>query len=123
MLRSFMGKVRDLGLDRQCFILAGVGPLRSARTARWMRANVPGVHIPDSIIARLDGAKDQKAEGKQLCIEIIQEVREIPGIAGVHVMAYRLEEYVSEIVHESGILEGRLPWRRSFHDLSHASFL
>jgi 5,10-methylenetetrahydrofolate reductase len=122
MLRSFMGKVRDLGLDRQCFILAGVGPLRSARTARWMRANVPGVHIPDSIIARLDGAKDQKAEGKQLCIEIIQEVREIPGIAGVHVMAYRLEEYVSEIVHESGILEGRLPWRRSFHELGHASF-
>jgi 5,10-methylenetetrahydrofolate reductase len=120
MLRAFMGKVRDLGLDRECFILAGVGPLPSARTARWMRANVPGVHIPDGVIARLEGAQDQKAEGKRLCIEIIQEVREIPGISGVHVMAYRQEQYVSEIVHESGILKGRLPWRREFHALRQA---
>ena len=120
MLRAFMGKVRDLGLDRECFILAGVGPLPSARTARWMRANVPGVHIPDGVIARLEGAQDQKAEGKRLCIEIIQEVREIPGISGVHVMAYRQEQYVSEIVHESGTLKGRLPWRREFHALRHA---
>jgi len=120
MLRAFMGKVRDLGLDRECFILAGVGPLPSARTARWMRANVPGVHIPDGVIARLEGAQDQKVEGKRLCIEIIQEVREIPGISGVHVMAYRQEQYVSEIVHESGILKGRLPWRREFHALRQA---
>ena len=117
MLRAFMDKVRDLGLDRECFILAGVGPLPSARTARWMRAHVPGVHIPDSVIARLEGAQDQKAEGKRLCIDIIQEAREIPGIAGVHVMAYRQEQYVSEIVHESGILKGRVPWRREFHEL------
>ena len=117
MLRAFMDKVRDLGLDRECFILAGVGPLPSARTARWMRAHVPGVHIPDSVIARLEGAQDQKAEGKRLCIDIIQEVREIPGIAGVHVMAYRQEHYVSEIVHESGVLKGRVPWRREFHEL------
>jgi 5,10-methylenetetrahydrofolate reductase len=117
MLRAFMDKVRDLGLDRECFILAGVGPLPSARTARWMRAHVPGVHIPDSVIARLEGAQDQKAEGKRLCIDIIQEVREIPGIAGVHVMAYRQEHYVSEIVHDSGVLKGRVPWRREFHEL------
>jgi 5,10-methylenetetrahydrofolate reductase len=117
MLRAFMDRIRDLGLDRECFILAGVGPLPSARTARWMRANVPGVHIPDSVIARLEGAQDQKAEGKRLCIEIIQEVRAISGIAGVHVMAYRQEQYVSEIVHESGILKGRVPWRREFHSL------
>ncbi|MCL4765253.1 MAG: methylenetetrahydrofolate reductase [Hyphomicrobiaceae bacterium] len=115
MLRDFMAKVREMGLDRQCFILAGVGPLPSARTARWMRANVPGVHIPDSVIARLEGAADQRAEGKRLCIDIIREVREIPGIAGVHVMAYRQEEYVAEIVHDSGILEGRAPWRRDLN--------
>jgi 5,10-methylenetetrahydrofolate reductase len=121
MLRSFMAKVLDLGLDRECFILAGVGPLPSARTARWMRANVPGVHIPDSIVARLEGAQDQRAEGKRLCIDIIQEVREIPGISGVHVMAYRQEQYVSEIVHESGILKGRVPWRREFNALLQAN--
>jgi 5,10-methylenetetrahydrofolate reductase len=120
-LRAFMEKVCDLGLDRECFILAGVGPLPSARTARWMRANVPGVHIPDGVIARLEGAQDQKAEGKRLCIDIIHEVKEIPGIAGVHVMAYRQEQYVSEIVHESGVLQGRRPWRREFHDLLRAA--
>ena len=112
MLREFVMKVRDMGLDQQCFVLVGVGPLPSARTARWMRANVPGVHIPDSVIARLEGAADQKAEGKRLCIDIIQQVREIPGVSGVHMMAYRQESLVAEIVHESGILKGRQPWRR-----------
>ncbi|MCP8940215.1 methylenetetrahydrofolate reductase [Alsobacter sp. SYSU M60028] len=112
--RQFMARVRDLGLHEKCFILVGVGPLASARTAKWMRANVAGVHIPDPVIARLEGAADQKREGKRLCIDIIQEVREIPGVAGIHVMAYRQEEYVSEIVHESGVLRGRTPWRRDF---------
>jgi len=111
-LERFMARVRDMGLDQQCFILVGVGPLASAKTARWMRANVPGVHIPDAVIERLDGALNQKDEGKRLCIDIIQEVREIKGVSGVHVMAYRQEEYVSEIVHESGVLAGRTPWRR-----------
>jgi 5,10-methylenetetrahydrofolate reductase len=79
-----------------------------------MRANVAGVHIPDEVIARLEGAKNQKAEGKQICIEMIQQLHETPGVAGVHVMAYRQEEYVSDIVHESGVLKGRAPWRREF---------
>ncbi len=112
MFRQYMDRVRDMGLHEQCFILVGVGPLASARTARWMRSNVPGVHIPDSIIARLEGATDQKAEGKRICIDIINEVKEIAGVSGVHVMAYRQEEYVAEIVAESGILKGRRPWKR-----------
>lgn len=111
MLRDFMQRVRDLGLDERCFILIGVGPLASARTARWMKNNVPGVHIPDSVIRRIEGAADQKAEGKRLCIDIINEVKEIKGVRGIHVMAYRQEEYVAEIVHESGVLKGRKPWR------------
>lgn len=111
MLRDFMQRVRDLGLDEKCFILVGVGPLASARTARWMKNNVPGVHIPDSVIRRIEGAADQKAEGKRLCIDIINEVKEIKGVRGIHVMAYRQEEYVAEIVHESGVLKGRKPWR------------
>ncbi|OJF91948.1 methylenetetrahydrofolate reductase [Pararhizobium antarcticum] len=112
MFRTYMEKVRDLGLDEKCYILCGVGPLASAKTARWIRSNVPGIHIPDSIIARLEGAQDQKKEGKQLCIDIINEVKEIAGVSGVHVMAYRQEEYVAEIVHESGVLKGRTPWKR-----------
>ena len=112
MFRTYMQRVRDLGLDEQCYILCGVGPLASARTAKWMRSNMPGVHIPDHIIKRLEGAEDQKAEGKRLCIDIINEVKEIEGVAGIHVMAYRQEEFVAEIVHESGVLKGRRPWRK-----------
>ena len=112
MFRTYMGRVRDLGLIEKCFVMCGVGPLASAKTARWIRSNVPGIHIPDAIIKRLEGAQDQKKEGKQLAIDIINEVKEIPGISGIHVMAYRQEEYVAEIVDESGVLKGRQPWKR-----------
>lgn len=112
MLVEYMKRVRDMGLHERCFILIGVGPLASARTAKWMRTNVPGVHIPDAVIARLEGAQDQKAEGKRLCIDIINEVKEIEGVSGIHVMAYRQEEFVAEIVAESGVLKGRKPWKR-----------
>ena len=112
MLRDYMKRVVDMGLHEKCFILVGVGPLASAKTARWMRSNVPGVHIPDSVITRIEGAEKQKAEGKRLCIDIINEVKEIEGVSGIHVMAYRQEEFVAEIVHESGVLKGRKPWRK-----------
>ncbi|WP_339816990.1 methylenetetrahydrofolate reductase [uncultured Paracoccus sp.] len=103
----FMARVRDLGLDRRVFILAGVGPLASARAARWMRSNVPGVHIPDAVIARMERAADPGEEGKRLCIELIQQIRAIAGVSGVHVMAYRREHLVSEIIAQSGVREGR----------------
>jgi 5,10-methylenetetrahydrofolate reductase len=112
MFKTFMAKARDLGHTEKVFVLVGVGPLASAKTAKWIRSNVPGIHIPDAIIKRLEGAQDQKAEGKRLCIDIINEVKEIPGVSGVHVMAYRQEEYVAEIVDESGVLKGRQPWKR-----------
>ncbi len=109
LLRLFMTRVRDLGLHERCFILVGVGPLASARAARWMRSNVPGVYIPDEIVARIERAAKPRLEGQRLCVEIIQQIREIEGVAGVHVMAYRQEELVSEIIAESGVLRGRRP--------------
>ena len=112
LFRRFLERVRDIGVDEKCFILAGVGPLASAKTAKWIRSNVPGIHIPDAIIARLEGAQNQRQEGKRICIEIMQEIREMAGVSGVHVMAYRQEELVAEIVHDSGVLAGRQPWRR-----------
>lgn len=115
LFRQFMTRVRDLGLDKKCFILAGVGPLASAKTARWIRANVPGIHIPDAVVARLEGAANPKAEGKRICIEMMQEIREMQGVSGVHVMAYRQEELVADIVRESGVLAGRQPWRRELN--------
>ncbi len=105
-MREFMVAVRDLGLHEKVFILIGVGPLRSAKAAQWIRANVPGVVIPDIVIRRLKGVTTdrQREEGKRLCIEIIRKVREIEGVHGVHVMAYRQEELVAEIIEEAGLL-------------------
>ncbi|MGH2607378.1 MAG: methylenetetrahydrofolate reductase [Anaerolineales bacterium] len=108
-LRLFMRAVVDLGLPERVFILVGVGPLRSARAGEWMRSQVPGVSIPDEVIDRLRRAPAgrQREEGKRLCVEIIQQVREIPGVHGVHVMAYRQEEWVAEIIEEAGLLPRR----------------
>lgn len=109
-LKRFMQQVMEMGMLDKVFILVGVGALRSAKSAEWMRAHVPGVHIPDTIIRRLTGAEDQRREGRNLCIELIQEIREIKGVSGVHVMAYHQHESVAEVIDRSGILEGRTPW-------------
>jgi len=120
ILKDYMQRVTDMRLHEECFILIGVGPLKSAQAARWIRSNVPGVHIPEHIIKRLDGANDQQQEGKQICIEIIQEIQDIKGVSGVHVMAYRQEELVADIIQKSGIIAHRKPWRRAT-DIGNAS--
>lgn len=105
-LQSYMQRVRDMGLHEKVYILVGVGPLRSERAAEYMRTQVPGVRIPDAVIERLQKTPRERkqAEGKRICVEIIQQVREIEGVAGVHVMAYRQEELVAEIIEEAGLL-------------------
>ncbi|HVC01093.1 MAG TPA: methylenetetrahydrofolate reductase [Steroidobacteraceae bacterium] len=110
LLRAFMREAADLGLLGKVFILVGVGPLRSAKTAEWMRKHVPGLHVPDALIERLAGAQDQAREGRDICVELIQAAVDIPGVNGVHVMAYRQEESVAEIIDRSGVLAGRVPW-------------
>ena len=109
--KTFMAQVRDLGLLEQAYVLAGVGPLASAKAADWIRRNVAGVHIPDAVIDRLAGAQDQKQEGVDLCVDLIEQVREIEGISGVHIMAYRMEDRIGEIVTRSNALAGREPWQ------------
>ena len=106
-----MAQARDMGLLEKVSVLAGVGPLASAKAADWIRKNVAGVHIPDAVIARLSGAEDQKQEGVDLCIDLIEQVREIEGISGVHIMAYRMEDRIGEIVSRSNALNGRTPWQ------------
>ena len=107
---QFMSSARELGLHEKAFILVGVGPLASARAADWIRKNVPGVHIPDAIVNRLAKSENQREEGKRICIEMMQQIREIEGVSGVHVMAYRQEELVAEIIEQSGVLGNRTPW-------------
>ena len=105
-LRAFMTRVRDMELHKKVFFLVGVGPLRSEKAAEFMRTKVPGVVIPDHIVDRLrkTPAERKQEEGKKICIEIIQQVLEIEGVAGVHVMAYRQEELVAEIIRDAGLL-------------------
>jgi methylenetetrahydrofolate reductase (NADPH) len=105
VFRAFMARVRDLGLLERVYILAGVGPLKSPKAAEFMRTRVPGVVIPDAVIERLKKTPPERwhAEGMQICSEIIEQVRQIEGVAGIHVMAYRQEEAVSEIIQGAGL--------------------
>jgi len=101
-LRAHMKKVRDLGLHEKSFILIGVGPLRSEKTAEYMRTKVPGVYIRDEIVERLrkTPTEGKRVEGKRICVEIIQQVVEIEGVAGIHVMAHKQEDAAVEIIEE-----------------------
>jgi len=120
----YMEKVRELGAHKEAYILAGVGPLKSPGMARYMKNNVPGILVPDEIIERMTVAgapwagkstKEMSAEEKrersaawkeegiQICIELIEELREIEGVAGVHIMAIEWEEAVRPIVEGAGL--------------------
>ena len=106
LLEDFMREVRARELHRRCKIIVGVGTLGSARALRWMAAHVPGVHVPEALLARIGGASDQKDEAKRACIETITAVAGIEGVAGVHVMGHRNEEVLAEIIVESGLRRG-----------------
>ena len=110
-LQEYMKQVRDLGLHEKAFILVGVGPLRTERAAEFMRKNVPGVRIPDAVVERLAKTpkKQKREEGKKICIELIQQIREIEGVHGVHIMAYRQESTVRDIIDRSGIFPRKAP--------------
>jgi methylenetetrahydrofolate reductase (NADPH) len=104
----FMAEVVDRGLAQRCAVLAGVGPIRSLRAYEFIRSGVPGVHVPDEVGRRLRGVPGDRvaAEGMTLCVETIQALREIPGVAGVHVMAFGYERGIPELLERAGVREG-----------------
>ncbi|UCB42316.1 MAG: methylenetetrahydrofolate reductase [Dehalococcoidales bacterium] len=102
--RKWMEMVRDRGLDEQVHILAGVIPIRSVGMARYMRDYVAGVSVPDEIIKRMEEAEDAKVEGVRIPLEIIEQLKEIPGVHGIHIMAVGWEDIVPEIVEAAGLL-------------------
>lgn len=121
VFREYMRRVRELGLHERVFLLVGVGPLRSEKAAEYMRTKVPGVWIPDAVVDRLakTPAKRKREEGMQICVEIIEEVRRIEGVHGVHVMAYRQEETVAEIIQRAGLFpRSPLPRRRARREIA-----
>jgi methylenetetrahydrofolate reductase (NADPH) len=102
---QWMGEVRDLGLDQRCGILAGVGPIRSLRALEHIQGSVPGVHVPDEAARRLRGVPAGRVadEGLRMCAETAQQVLQIPGVRGVHVMAPGFEQGIPEILDHAGI--------------------
>jgi 5,10-methylenetetrahydrofolate reductase len=113
---EYMERVRKLGLHEKTFIMAGVGPIKTAGAARYMRDKVPGMDVPNEIVDRMTNAvadipkEDKKArsaawkkEGIQICVDIIRQIREIPGVAGIHIMAIEWEEATPEIVQMAGL--------------------
>jgi methylenetetrahydrofolate reductase (NADPH) len=97
----------DGGFTEQAYFLIGIGPLASAKSARWMNENLFGVHVPDGIIARLEGADDQRAEGRAICAELLHAFSEIEGCAGAHLMAPHQEAGCAQVIKDSGLLEAR----------------
>lgn len=103
---EWMKRVRDRGLHEKVKILAGVAPIKSVGAARYMKTKVPGMDVPDSVIERLRSVPKEQVpkEGIRLCVDIINQVREIEGVAGVHIMAIEWEEAVPEICEAAGLL-------------------
>lgn len=103
---EFMKRVCDLGLHEKVYILAGVSPIKTLGAARYMAKFVPGMDVPSEIVKRMEEApKDKREEeGIQICVEVIRQVREIPGVAGIHLMAIEWEEAVPEITERAGLL-------------------
>ncbi len=87
IVRAYIGGLRDHGLTERLHILIGTGPLASARSARWMNDNLFGVRVPDWVIERLERADDPKREGREICVAFVSELKAIPDVHGVHLMA------------------------------------
>jgi len=103
VVRRYAARLLDLGIAPALPILVGVAPIPSARSARWMRDKLPGSVIPDALIERLEKSSDSRAEGKRICIELLQELAEIPGVAGAHIMAPQFHSAIAEVTGASGV--------------------
>jgi len=100
LFESFMREVRRRQLHRQANIIVGVGTLNTAKALAWMAAHVPGVHIPRALLSRIENASDQQLEARSICIETIQALTAVEGVAGIHLMGHKNEEILAEIIAE-----------------------
>jgi methylenetetrahydrofolate reductase (NADPH) len=101
--RRYAARLLEHGVAQRLPVLIGVSPIPSARSARWMREKLYGTRIPDGIVERLEKAADPKAEGRRICIEVLQQLAEIPGIAGAHVMAPMNFAEIPRVIQDSGV--------------------
>ena len=101
--RRYAQRLLELGIAPRVGVLIGVAPIPSVRSARWMREKLFGTIIPEGIVTRLESAGDPAREGRAICVELMQELAEIPGIAGVHVMAPQNPSAIPEVISVSGV--------------------
>jgi len=101
---EWMKMVRDRGLHEKTHILAGLIPIKSVGMARYMRNNVSGLSVPKELVDRMADAKDAKEEGVKICLETIEELKDIEGVHGIHIMAVAWEDIVPRIVEEAGLM-------------------
>jgi methylenetetrahydrofolate reductase (NADPH) len=99
----YMELVRERGLHEQAYILAGIIPMKSAGMARYMRDYVAGLTVPNELVMRMEDAEDAKEEGVKIAVELIEQLREIEGVRGVHIMAVAWESIVPVIVERAGL--------------------
>lgn len=95
--RRYAQRLAENGLEGFCLVI-GLVPLRSGRSARWIRDNLPGSIVPDAIVARMDGAGDPVREGRRICDELVEQLSETRGIGGVHIMAPGNDAGLAEVV-------------------------
>jgi methylenetetrahydrofolate reductase (NADH) len=103
VVRRYAARLVELGVIPKLKILIGIAPIPSARSALWMREKLFGTVIPESIIGRLEKAADPQAEGKRICVELLRQLAEVPGIAGAHVMAPLNPSGIPEVIQDSGV--------------------
>jgi methylenetetrahydrofolate reductase (NADPH) len=96
IVRRYAARLADAGV--RVSLIVGVNPLRSAKSAAWMKRHLFGTIIPDAMVARLEESADPAAEGARICVETIAELRDIPGVAGAHVMAPGNDASVPEVI-------------------------
>jgi methylenetetrahydrofolate reductase (NADPH) len=98
IVRRYAARLAEAGLAGRVFLLVGVNPLRSAKSAAWMRRHLFGTIIPETMVTRLERADDAAAEGRKICVETIQELGLIPGVAGVHIMSPGNAAAIPEVI-------------------------
>lgn len=98
ILQNYMKRLNQLGIISKVYFIVGLGIIKSAKSARWMNANLFGINIPDEIIKRIDKSENEKAEGKKICIELIQKYKSIEGVSGIHLMGYKQEEDIASVI-------------------------
>jgi methylenetetrahydrofolate reductase (NADPH) len=98
VVRRYMARLAEQGITDKLFLLIGIVPLRSAKSARWIKEKLFGAVIPDALIERMDRASDPVAEGRRICIDVVQELSNIPQVAGVHIMAPGNDAAVPDVI-------------------------